>query len=261
MFLSKSTPKEAESFPFMVLGNKSDLVDDRRVSNLRQEGKKKADPMAFTDEDYLRRIVLKGEETVKDAHCNAEGWTDFAPLLTNKYGIATLQSGFRFKQCIPGGKLRPSVDSPVLVKFTGRLLKKKGMPAGESKQQSGKIMVPQGGQKLTIEQPVEDAAHAMTILIEIAMHLGFRLEEFPQQVQEDFTNLFLSQREGSIWKIHIPEKLMLGESGSRVMYRATDLIFTMECIRVMENGIPEEPALTAVTDGVEEEDSKEKDEL
>ena len=33
MFLSKSTPKEAESFPFMVLGNKSDLADDRRVSN------------------------------------------------------------------------------------------------------------------------------------------------------------------------------------------------------------------------------------
>ena len=33
VFLSKSTPKEAETFPFMVLGNKSDLIDDRRVSD------------------------------------------------------------------------------------------------------------------------------------------------------------------------------------------------------------------------------------
>ena len=31
--MSKSTPKEAETFPFMVLGNKSDLTEDRRISN------------------------------------------------------------------------------------------------------------------------------------------------------------------------------------------------------------------------------------
>ena len=36
--MSKSTPKEAETFPFMVLGNKSDLEDDRRISNF--DGKK-----------------------------------------------------------------------------------------------------------------------------------------------------------------------------------------------------------------------------
>ena len=33
VFLSKSTPKEAETFPFMVLGNKSDLEEERRISN------------------------------------------------------------------------------------------------------------------------------------------------------------------------------------------------------------------------------------
>ena len=34
MFLTKSTPKEAESFPFLVLGNKVDLVDERRVNEM-----------------------------------------------------------------------------------------------------------------------------------------------------------------------------------------------------------------------------------
>lgn len=36
--MTKSTPTDAESFPFLVVGNKTDLEDHRKVSTL--EGKK-----------------------------------------------------------------------------------------------------------------------------------------------------------------------------------------------------------------------------
>ena len=34
VFLTKSTPKDAENFPFLVLGNKLDLEEQRKVSTL-----------------------------------------------------------------------------------------------------------------------------------------------------------------------------------------------------------------------------------
>eukprot|EP00352_Strombidinopsis_acuminata_P000727 CAMPEP_0176347754 /NCGR_PEP_ID=MMETSP0126-20121128/7321_1 /TAXON_ID=141414 ORGANISM="Strombidinopsis acuminatum, Strain SPMC142" /NCGR_SAMPLE_ID=MMETSP0126 /ASSEMBLY_ACC=CAM_ASM_000229 /LENGTH=45 /DNA_ID= /DNA_START= /DNA_END= /DNA_ORIENTATION= len=38
IFMTKSTPSDADSFPFLVLGNKMDLPDERKVSEF--EGKK-----------------------------------------------------------------------------------------------------------------------------------------------------------------------------------------------------------------------------
>ena len=38
IFMTKSTPSEADRFPFLVLGNKMDMENDRAVSEF--EGKK-----------------------------------------------------------------------------------------------------------------------------------------------------------------------------------------------------------------------------
>merc|ERR1719195_762991 len=180
--------------------------------NARRRGKTQKDPMSYTDEDYLRQRASP-QNILDDSVCSADGWTDFATLPKDRMGITTFSNGFRFKQVVPGGNVRPSVKSPVMLKFTGRLLKKRN--AGNSVESGARIMVPQGGQKLTIEQPVEHVEHALSVLREISIHLGFKTTGFDESLQNDFRNLFLSQREGSIWKMYMPENLVLGEGGTR----------------------------------------------
>merc|ERR1719464_1801639 len=120
-----------------------------------------------------------------------------------------------------------------MVKYTGLLIKKRN--SGSESRQFGKIMVPRGGQKLTIEQPVESSEHATTLLTEIAHHLGFKNQKFDETLSAEFHDMFLSQREGSIWKIHIPEKTF--NTGTRTMYGKTDLVFTLESKNIMTTPI------------------------
>merc|ERR1740123_2270998 len=85
--------------------------------------------------------------------------------------------------------------------------------------------------------------------------LGFKNQKFEGTLMAEFQDLFLSQREGSIWKIHIPENTF--NSGVRTMYGKTDLIFTLELKSIMNNPIDETPE----PEEPEEAETADKDEL
>lgn len=215
--------------------------------------KKKKDPWHKTDEDYLRRKP-RPQDYLHPSVCSADGptWVDYMDLPNDKMKITTLPSGMRFKLVEQGSDVRPSATSAVMVKYTGLLIKKRN--SGKESRQFGKIMVPQGGQKLTIEQPVESATHANALLTEIAHHLGFKEQKFDDQLSAEFNDLFRSQREGSVWKIHIPEVTF--NSGVRTMYGKTDLIFTLESKAIINNKIHD-----SVKKVEEPEHTTDKDEL
>jgi len=229
------------------------------MPKLKEDKKDKSkDPWHKTDEDYLRRKP-RPQDYLHPSVCSADGpqWVDYMTLPNDKMKITTLPSGMRFKISEEGSSKRPSDKSAVMVKYTGLLIKKRN--SGTENRQYGKIMVPQGGQKLTIEQPVEGSKHATTLMTEIAHHLGFKNQKFDETLQAEFHDLFLSQREGSVWKIHIPEGTF--NSGIRTMYGKTDLIFTLECRTIMTTPVDDAALPAAEEEILAAEQTSDKDEL
>lgn len=222
----------------------------------KAKNKKKVDPLMInTDEDYLRR-KKNVRPTVNEQVCNAEEHVDYAELPSDKRNIVTMPSGLRYKVVKQGEMFRPGADSAIDGRFTGRLIKKISAlfkKKGKGKQK-GKIVQPDGGQKISIEQPIDGGAMALDLLQEIGNHLGFVMVDIHRDVKRDFDKLYYSLRDKSLWKFYIPEDKFLGKKGYRDQHPNTDMIFEIYVKSIMDNPVK-------IEDEVDVLEGLDKDEL